>query len=312
MSIFDSTWKDARHAFTSGNMVTKLMLVNTAVFVVMMIVWIGIRMTNPDQFVAQSRFEWFYHLFCTPSDLGTLIWQPWSLFTSMFLHVDFWGHLLSNLIFMGLFGRVVGDLIGDRRVLPIYLAGALIGDLFYILQSNIVTPGVDHYALGASGGVMAFAGAALLLAPDYEYFFLILGRVKLKYVVGLLVLLDLVGIADDINTGGHIAHLGGFALGCFFVMRLREGKDLSEPINRILERISSFFSWRQRPQVTTRRKAVRVTMSPPAHTKGHAASDTHDPSFQEKLDTILDKIKMQGYEGLTQEEKNFLYEASKK
>ena len=46
--------------------------------------------------------------------------------------------------------------------------------------------------------------------------------------------------------------------------------------------------------------------------KGNRASDTNDLSFQEKLDAILDKIKQQGYENLTAEEKEFLYEASKK
>jgi hypothetical protein len=40
--------------------------------------------------------------------------------------------------------------------------------------------------------------------------------------------------------------------------------------------------------------------------------DSKDLPFQEKLDAILDKIKLTGYESLSQEEKNFLYEASQK
>ena len=35
-------------------------------------------------------------------------------------------------------------------------------------------------------------------------------------------------------------------------------------------------------------------------------------SFQERLDLILDKIKAQGYQNLTPEEKEFLHNASKK
>ena len=46
--------------------------------------------------------------------------------------------------------------------------------------------------------------------------------------------------------------------------------------------------------------------------KGSGKSDAHDLSFQEKLDAILDKIKAQGYESLSQDEKDFLYEASQK
>lgn len=314
MSIFDSTWKDARYAWQQGNMVTKLMILNALIFVLMMVLWIAIRLVTPDQFLAEDRFQSVYHLFCTPSNLGTLIMQPWSLLTSMFLHVEFWGHLLGNLIFLGLFGRIVGDLIGDRRILPIYIQGALLGDALYLLQSNLMTPGAEHYALGASGGVMALAGAALILAPDYEYYFLILGRIKLKYVVGLLVLLDLVGIADNYNTGGHMAHIGGFAFGCFFVMRLRDGHDLSTAFNRLWDTVTGWFNSgkKTRPATSKPRKAVRVTMNTPNYAKGQSAPSDETISFQEKLDAILDKIKASGYESLSQEEKDFLFEASKR
>lgn len=44
----------------------------------------------------------------------------------------------------------------------------------------------------------------------------------------------------------------------------------------------------------------------------HASDQASAQSFQEKLDSILDKIKMSGYESLTQEEKDFLDEASQK
>ncbi len=314
MSIFDSTWKDARYAWQQGNMVTKLMILNALIFVLMMVVWIGIRLVTPDQFLAEDRYQSIYHLFCTPSNLWTLLRQPWSLLTSMFLHVEFWGHLLGNLIFLGLFGRIVGDLIGDRRVLPVYVQGALLGDALYLLQSNLMTPGVENYALGASGGVMALAGAALILAPDYEYYFLILGRIKLKYVVGLLVLLDLVGIADNINTGGHIAHIGGFAFGCFFVMRLREGHDMSSVFNRWWDILTGWFSQRKKTHTASAqpRKAVRIKMNTPDYARGQSAPSDEQGSFQEKLDAILDKIKASGYESLSNEEKDFLFEASKR
>ncbi len=314
MALFESALDDAKYAFKSGKMVTKLMLLNGVVFVFMMVAWLGIRLVHSDPTMAKETFNWFYRLFCTPSNLGELIRQPWSPITSMFLHVDFWGHLIGNLMFLALFGRVVSDLIGDRRVLPIYLLGALLGDVFYLLQTNLLDPNAFYYSLGASAGVMALAGAALLIAPDHEYYFLLLGRIKLQYVVGVLVLLDFVSIASDINKGGHFAHLGGFAFGLFFVMRLREGRDMAEPINNALDWIKQKFDWKGRTKRTPRKpghKAVRVSIGGTERKPNHV-SDGEDLSFQEKLDTILDKIKSQGYEGLTAEEKDFLYQASKR
>ena len=58
-------------------------------------------------------------------------------------------------------------------------------------------------------------------------------------------------------------------------------------------------------------RGFEVDFSPTSRPK-LARSDKNEDSFQEKLDAILDKIKAQGYESLSQEEKDFLYEASQK
>jgi membrane associated rhomboid family serine protease len=315
MALFNSIWDDLKYALRTGNTVTKLMLVNFLVFATVMLVWIGIRLVNHDIVSARATFEDFTHLFATSSNWKTLLTHPWMPFTSMFLHTDFWGHLLGNLIFLALFGRVVADLIGDRRVFPIYLLGGLLGDFFYVVQENIFYPGQEHFALGASAGVMALAGAALLLAPDYEYFFFLLGRIKLKYVVVVLVLLDFVGIASDSNTGGHFAHLGGLVFGWFFVTRLREGHDLAGPVNRFFDRAMGLFSFRAPRKPAPPKHKVKAPMRATfgGAARGSAASDSApELSFQERLDAILDKIKEFGYENLSDEEKEFLYEASKR
>jgi len=45
--------------------------------------------------------------------------------------------------------------------------------------------------------------------------------------------------------------------------------------------------------------------------KGNKVSDESMP-YQEQLDKILDKIKQDGYDNLTDEEKEFLFQASKR
>ena len=43
-----------------------------------------------------------------------------------------------------------------------------------------------------------------------------------------------------------------------------------------------------------------------------SAPPAREQGYQERLDAILDKIKQSGYESLTTEEKEFLYQASQK
>lgn len=292
-------------------MVTRLVIINFAVFalvnIIYFLLWLGLQ---GDKGLAGQWFERGLLLFCMPGDWRTLLWHPWAFVTSMFLHEGF-GHFLGNLIGLYLFGVIVGDLIGDRRVLPIYLLGGLVGNVLYFVSAQFM-PYVGSYALGASGAIMALAGAALILAPDYRVMLFLLGEVKVKYIVLILVLLDLVGIANQSNTGGHAAHIGGFAMGCLFVYQLRDGRDLSEPINRLLDRMLMWFSPVRPRKKTTRTKTRPAFKATIGGAKGSQTSDTNDLSFQERLDAILDKIKEKGYENLNQEEKDFLYDASKK
>lgn len=312
MAVFRSIWEDIKHSFRAGNMVTRLVIINFGVFalvnIVYFLLWLGFQ---GDRAKASELFEQGLYLFCMPGNWLTFLWHPWSIITSMFLHEGF-GHFLGNLITLYLFGVIVGDLIGDRRVLPIYLLGGLVGNVLYFISAQFM-PYVGTYALGASGAIMALAGAALVLAPDYRVMLILLGEVKVKYIVLILVLLDLVGIANQSNTGGHAAHIGGFAMGCLFVYQLRDGKDLSEPVNRLLDWVRSLFYGSAGPKKkTVRRKAQPAFKTSFGNARGNSASDTNDLSFQERLDAILDKIKEKGYENLSQEEKDFLYDASKK
>jgi hypothetical protein len=130
------------------------------------------------------------------------------------------------------------------------------------------------------------------------------------------VFIDLIGMASNINTGGHFAHLGGAFFGWFFVYQLRQGTDWSIPVNNLLDRIRNFFdnlsnSRQSRgPRVTYRNPNRNKNKAP--RTKGEAVSDPQSASHQEELDAILDKIKQSGYESLSEKEKEFLFNASKK
>ena len=146
--------------------------------------------------------------------------HPWAIFTHMFLHIGPF-HILWNMLIFYWFGRIVGDLIGDQRVLPIYLVSGLGGALIYFLTANLLGT-VSSVALGASAAVMGTALAAAILSPDRLMHLLLLGPVKLKYIVGALILLDFISVANNPNSGGAFGHLGGALFGWLFCVQAWE------------------------------------------------------------------------------------------
>jgi membrane associated rhomboid family serine protease len=317
--MFQSIWADVKQAFRQGNMVTRLMLANAAIFVAVNLVKLFMTVFGGFQADAHERFVEFMKLFSLSSSLTYNLTHPWVIFTSMFLHENIF-HALFNILFLMWFGRIVGDLIGDRRILPLYLLAGLAGAFLYIATARWIYPG-GSYAYGASGAVMGIVLAAGVLAPDYIMRLIIIGDVKLKYIVIFLLLLDIIGLANMSNTGGHLVHLGGAAMGFFFIRQMQEGRDWSKPVNQLLDNIADFFrrlfsGQRSRPKVVYRNpnlKKEKVESQGGAKTKAsRKGSNASDLSHQEQLDAILDKIKQSGYESLTAEEKEFLFNASKK
>ena len=313
--MFKSIWEDLQREFRQGNMVTQLVLANVGVFVFIIIARLvlgfsidGSTLTPYDTLVNWLSFS---------SDWWEVVTRPWTIISCMFLHEGF-GHIFWNMIILYWFGRIVGDLIGDHRILPIYILGGIVAGFIYFLSANFLPYATGTvYALGASGAVMAIAMTAGAVAPDYIVRLILIGDVKIKYIVGVMLLLDLIGIGGNINTGGHFAHLGGAGFGWFFVYQLRNGTDLSEGFNRFFTKVKNLFRGKvggvegsKRGTFKSRKSKTKFTVirGTGSTTSGVSSSDL---SHQEKLDAILEKIKKKGYESLSAEEKEFLFDASK-
>jgi len=311
--MFQSIWEEIRREFRHGNMVTRLIIANVSVFVLLWLVYLLMLLTLGHSGGHREYFDKLIEYFCMPGDWKLLLFRPWSLFTYMFLHQEPL-HILFNMLMLYWFGRIVGDFIGDHRVLPIYLIGGLSGALLFFVFANIFFGG-NAIMLGASAAVMALAVAAAALAPDYLMRLILIGDVKLKYVVAVLLILDLVAIGKESNTGGHIAHLGGALIGGLFVQQLRAGNDWSAPINRLLDRLLKLFRSikggpaKRGPRVVYR-NPVKTAAEAGGKQRRNQAPDNNELSYQEQLDAILDKIKQSGYNSLSAEEKEFLFNAS--
>jgi membrane associated rhomboid family serine protease len=298
-------------------MVTRLIIVNAAIFVAVNVLKIVLKIAN--QWETPEFYTDFIQFFCMAADWKQLLTHPWGILTSIFLHEDFM-HILFNMLFLYWFGRIVGDLIGNKHILPIYILGGIVGNIVYFITANLLNYG-GSFALGASAGTTAILLAAGFLAPDYWIGILLIGPVRLKYVVAVVLFLDLIAIANDSNTGGHFAHLGGAIMGALYISRLRAGQDLGAPIVAVTNATGRFFdnllgqrkgTWR--PKVAYKSPgATKQKQTRPSRPKsGVHVSDAEDLSHQEKLDSILDKIKQSGYDSLSNSEKEFLFNASKK
>jgi membrane associated rhomboid family serine protease len=312
MSVFSSIWTDVQQQYRYGNMVVRLILANVAVF-------LGVHLVDLFLRIGSSSFplDWL----AMPMNGSDLLYRAWTPITYMFLHWDFW-HLLWNMLFLFWFGRILQDLLGNRRIFPIYFYGGLAGAGVAFALLNLLPDQNGTILLGASAGVSAVLMAAATLAPNYEIM-LFVWPVRIKYIALARIVLDVIAVKGFVNTGGSVAHLGGVAVGYLFIRLLQNGTDLSLGFNSVLdgmERLSSnLFSGRKRPgpRVAHRspqsagpadadRAARRTRKARSKVTVEEGAGDK-----QARVDQILDKIGKSGYDSLSKDEKEFLFKFSK-
>jgi uncharacterized protein len=132
--------------------------------------------------------------------------KPWTILTSMFLHLDFW-HVFSNMLVLYFFGRITYKIVGGWRFLAIYFIGGLAGNLLYLLI------GPDNsIAFGASGAVYAIAGTLVVLMPNMRV--AIWGIVPVPLWIFVIIFLGILSVppfaAADLAWQ---AHLGGLVVG---------------------------------------------------------------------------------------------------
>jgi hypothetical protein len=111
--------------------------------------------------------------------------------------------------------------------------------------------------------------------------------------------LAIVSISD---TGTLIHHLAGALTGFLFVYFLKNGYDWSEWMSNFFDRITNLFN----PDKHAAGKKIKDELF--YKSAGAPYKKTMNVT-QERVDEILDKISLQGYERLTEEEKELLERA---
>jgi membrane associated rhomboid family serine protease len=309
MTDIFSELKDAFRQRNNGLM--KLIVINVVVFLFLAITNVILWLAGNNTIIAHAM-DWI----SLSSNPMKFITRPWTLVTYGFTHdLRSIFHILFNMLNLYFMGRLVQEFVGSRRVLSIYLFGVVLGGLFFLAFYNFI-PRLTFLRgvplVGASGGVYALIVAAATLAPNMIVSIFGIFPVRLKYIAWFFVLLSFLELASP-NTGGNAAHLGGALLGYLFIIQLRKGRDLGKPINNFLEWWASLFQPKPKMKVTYIKEKAKVTKTATQAKQGKPeqiiASGTV-PS-QEELDKILDKISEKGYDSLTKEEKQKLFNASR-
>lgn len=296
--------QDIRQVFVRrDNALNQLIVLNVLVFVLVVLL-------EAIAYLAQSgMMSQVMKQLELSANLGVLARHPWTVLTYSFTHKGFF-HILFNMLNLYWFGQLIREYLGDKRLVSLYILGALAGAAVFLLSYNLI-PVLKPYAaggqpvLGASAAVTAIIVAAATLLPDYTFMLLLLGPVKIKWIAVAVILISLAGINSG-NTGGEIAHLGGALLGYVFIKQLQAGSDLGRPVIAIGNWFTKVFSPRPAMRASYREP---VAASRSASTSPKKAASPAQPQAEE-VDLILDKISRSGYDSLSKEEKQKLFRAS--
>jgi len=155
-------------------------------------------------------------LLALPMPAGFLS-QPWSILTSVFLHIEFW-HIFGNMITLYFFGTYFNRLVGEKSFLIVYFVGGIVGNFFLLLLSGLAP---YPAALGASGAVFALAGGLVVMRPRLP---VIIFPIPIPMPLFVAVLGGFV-ILSFLPWVAWQAHLGGLIVGLIagYIFRRREG-----------------------------------------------------------------------------------------
>lgn len=216
-----------------------------------------------------------------PGYFPAFLSRPWTLATYMVVQHDVL-HMLFNVLWLYWFGTILLTTLSDRHLASLYIGGGICGGLMFLAGSALGMGG--GWLCGSSASVLAVMCGAAVRTPDHRINLFLIGSVRLKWVALVCGLLTLAG-----GGGTQAAHFGGILWGIASGIMLRNGVD----VTRMLQR-------RRRPAEPRRRAEAVVS------------AIERSRRDRERLDELLDKIRMSGYDSLSRRERGELQDLSKR
>ena len=268
--------------------------------------------------------------------------QIYQLFTYMFMHGGF-EHILFNMFALWMFGCVVERVWGAKKFLFYYIACGVGAGLFqeaaqfvqFYMKMSDVMPGISvgnvfsvahglsaslnsWTTVGASGAIYAILLAFGMIFPEERIFIFPLPiPIKAKYFVIGYAAIELVSAIATTGDGvAHIAHLGGMVVGFFMIRYWRKqvngysGSSARDAFEKLRDSLGGKRN-RQHFNYTRNHNPQSDNNSYQSHQQDWDYN-AHKRATQEEIDRILDKIRKSGYDSLTKDEKQTLFDQSKK
>ena len=269
----------------------------------------------------------------------------WQFFTYMFMHGGF-THILMNMFMLWMFGMVVENVWGPKKFLFYYIVCGVGAGLCqelaqygtYLVEGlanfdsvrvgTTVLP-MDVYlnmmnTVGASGAIYGVLLAFGMLFPEERMFIIPIPiPIKAKWIVMGSIVVELFSAIGTSNDGvAHLAHLGGMLFG-FILIRYWKKHPYSGYGDFGMNRGHQFFdrmknTWEQRGGRDTRNASngnsgswTNASQSNNANNRSDWDYNAQKKQQQEEVDRILDKIRKSGYDSLTKDEKQKLFDSSK-
>ena len=269
----------------------------------------------------------------------------WQFFTYMFMHGGF-THILMNMFMLWMFGMVVENVWGPRKFLFYYIVCGVGAGLCqelaqygtYLVEGlanfdsvrvgTTVLP-MDVYlnmmnTVGASGAIYGVLLAFGMLFPEERMFIIpIPVPIKAKWIIMGSIVVELFSAIGTSNDGvAHLAHLGGMLFG-FILIRYWKKHPYSGYGDFGMNRGHQFFdrmknTWEQRGGRDSRNASngnsgswTNASQSNNANNRSDWDYNAQKKQQQEEVDRILDKIRKSGYDSLTKDEKQKLFDSSK-
>lgn len=304
MSVMDEKRRSGRVLLgQDGNSLVNLVSVIVLLFLVLKLLYIVYWLSDLE---IGAYYRGIFNWFALPADTSKIASRPWTVLTHMFTHEGVF-HLVANVLWLWVFGYMLQDMTGNRKLIPIFLYGGVAGAFFYILSFYLLphSPSavISTSYFGANAAVMAVAVATTAVAPGYRIFPMINGGIPLWIVTIIYAVVNFSTISLD-EPAQYIAHIAGAATGFLFIYQMRRGSDWSAWMNSFYDWLKDLFN----PDKKVKQRSLKneffykVKDSKPYKKTPHIT--------QQRIDMILDKINQQGYHFLTDEEKDVLRRAA--
>lgn len=297
---------EIKYQWKNGGMHIKLIGINLIVFILINVVLVlgALSVTNGS---ANPMIDIVYNIFTLRGDVYGFLTHPWGLFTSIFAHFDFM-HFAFNMLFFYFISHYFLMYFSNKRMLYTYILGGLMGGLFQIIAYAIfpALQGVQTFVVGASGAVNAVFMAAAFYRPMTVVHLFGIVRVKMIYIAGIYILLDLFQMGKSDNVA-HFAHLGGAVFGFLSIYKINSKKNVINFTRITVENIK--LSLKGKPKMKAHRGGNTNAKSS-TQKQTDEEYNLQKKKKQAEIDAILDKISKSGYDSLTKKEKQVLFDQS--